>query len=518
MKLKKFDKEKAYRKLNRNSKAKQAYIAGLLCFCVFAIVIAYVITNSFAFKNKQVFTLVDGTTYIESIEPIEFAYAGKVQQYIVPTTGYYEVELWGAKGGNSYGGNGGYTKGTIYLEKGDIYYFYIGQNGHAVNINCGNTAFNGGGSTTVVNTTQCGSGGGGATDIRLTTDAKSRIMVAGGGGGGSSSGPTGLPDGGGLIGKVSINASYQSYQGLGGTQVSGGETVTKYPSCFPEDNTGGSAGIFGIGGTGGKNSSSSTSGGGGSGGSGYYGGSGSTGLCSGGFAGGGGSSYISGYAGVNSVQELGGTIAQPSHTNNTIHYSGKYFIDGEMQSGVNAGNGKAKITFVGKEVPERKNTKLDNVRYIKICSSGIASGQSWMEIQAVKNGINVAKGKAVTTTGTLHATALLTYLTDGIIEDSGVNYAGTPSTGYQCFTVDLGETYDLDEVGLWGYWRDGRKYNDNTLSVGSSNAAGTTSLETILHSYIGTSSYVETSAGKRYTSWMDDWIGGHGDHTGGSGE
>ncbi len=82
------------------------------------------------------------------------------QLYIVPMTGWYKVELWGAKGESKNplnGGNGAYTSGIIYLEENDKLYFYIGKKGAA-------------------------------SDLRLKTDAenteesiKSRIMVAGGG-------------------------------------------------------------------------------------------------------------------------------------------------------------------------------------------------------------------------------------------------------------------------------------------------------------------------------------------------
>lgn len=73
----------------------------------------------------------------------------------------------------------------------------------------------------------------------------------------------------------------------------------------------------------------------------YYielgGASGSSGLVNGTFFTSGGSSYISGYAGVNSVEEST-TI---THTNQTLHYSGKYFIGGQMVTGANSGDGYA---------------------------------------------------------------------------------------------------------------------------------------------------------------------------------
>ena len=73
----------------------------------------------------------------------------------------------------------------------------------------------------------------------------------------------------------------------------------------------------------------------------------------------GGSSYISGYEGCNSISEKS-TEDNIIHTGNIVHYSNKYFIFAEMQSGAslmpthdgtgemtgNSGSGYAKITRV----------------------------------------------------------------------------------------------------------------------------------------------------------------------------
>ena len=44
-------------------------------------------------------------------------------------------------------------------------------------------------------------------------------------------------------------------------------------------------------------------------------------------------------------------------------------------------------------------------------------------------------------------------------------------------------------------------FQDNTLSVGSQNEASTTSLGTILHDFPGTTGYVDSAQGRRYTAW-----------------
>jgi hypothetical protein len=95
--------------------------------------------------------------------------------------GKYNLEVWGAQGGNDsyypttyFGGRGGYSKGTVNLKSRTTLYVYVGGSG---------TGSTSGG-------TQGSTGGGGGTDIRLqsgiwnsTTGLKSRIIVAGGGGG-----------------------------------------------------------------------------------------------------------------------------------------------------------------------------------------------------------------------------------------------------------------------------------------------------------------------------------------------
>ena len=81
------------------------------------------------------------------------------------------------------------------------------------------------------------------------------------------------------------------------------------------------------------------------------------------------------------------------------------------------------------------------------------------------------------------------------------NSTSSPTPGLQCITVDLGDNYDLEEISLWLYWPDGRKFNDNTLSVGSTNKSGTLSLDKVLHNFPGTTGYNEISLGRRYTAW-----------------
>ena len=399
----------------------------------------------------------------------DFTYTGSEQTYIVPADGYYKIEAWGAQGGNvvTYsGGKGAYTSGYIYLNKNEKLYVYVGSHPEDLQTAGG---YNGGGSITS-GQQGYGNGGGGATDIRLTggewdndTGLNSRIMVAAGGGSGNKRGEGYGEGAGGAGGTIyggngySFNATngYGYGKSQGGTQTSGGIY------SFTTENGGTYvSGSFGKGGgTETVTIELSQSGGGG----GYYGGS----HCGHGGAAG-GSSFISGYSGVNAIT----SASNRTPTNNTLHYSEKYFIDSNMEEDTNEGNGKAKITYISKEKPERKNKKLNGVRYIQDCTNGnsINIGSHWVELQAIYQGKNVAKGKtitAVSNVGTSNGTGTITSIVDGDIDSS--QYSDFFWESRQCITVDLGQTYDLDEITTWHYWIDNRTYYEHTTFVSSDN-------------------------------------------------
>ncbi len=475
--------------------------------CVLIIIgaglLSYKITNSYALFSDSI----KGEKTIELSVLIEkewnYSYTGDVQTFEVPMDGYYYIELGGASGGisNPYGALGAKTSGYINLSKDEKLYFYIGKAGTTPNTNCRTSGyeFNGGGIAMPSSEGLCGPTGGGATDVRLVggswdnmSSLISRIMVAGAGGGVSYLGQYSRGNGGTLYGAQPIFSTYQANLGKPGTQIAGGAEPTKYSTAQST----GTAGSFGKGGYGGANKSGSTSGGGSGGGAGYYGGSGASGLGQGIWPGGGGSSYISGYAGVNSVEEST-TI---THTNQTLHYSGKYFIGGQMIEGQNKGDGYAKIKYVGAK-PEKKTTKLNNVRYIKDCSSynSDINQNHWNEIQAIKDGVNIAKGKTVT--GTYPEANSTTYsyknIVDGTIDSeihSGFGYGSNNSVN-QCVTVDLGSSYELDEVAVWqAASENGRSYYDSITYVSSDNSTWTTVIDEA-----GT----ETSNGKRINAYTD---------------
>ncbi|MDE5586969.1 MAG: hypothetical protein K2I72_01200, partial [Bacilli bacterium] len=167
----------------------------------------------------------------------DYSYTGSYQTFVAPFTGNYTLEVWGARGGGKHfssylgpGGPGGYSKGNIRLEEGDILYIYVGGQGSwCRSASClAAGGWNGGGSGYKVKSTTRDpvTSGGGATDIRLVagawdnpTSLLSRFIVAGGGGGGGMDGdymyePGGA--GGGLEGY-----KYGDRTGAGGTQTSG---------------------------------------------------------------------------------------------------------------------------------------------------------------------------------------------------------------------------------------------------------------------------------------------------------
>ena len=143
--------------------------------------------------------------------------------FIVPLTGNYKLEVWGAQGGTSLnqgnpgtaGGYGGYATGTVALTKGDVLYMTVGGQG-AIGV-IGTSAeggFNGGGKGSWDGgDNEASGGGGGATHIasiggllKDLSSSKDKILIVAGGGGGASF--TYEPgNGGGYIGGVGTGTS-----------------------------------------------------------------------------------------------------------------------------------------------------------------------------------------------------------------------------------------------------------------------------------------------------------------------
>ena len=342
---------------------------------------------------------------------ISFSAKDQLQEYQITKgqSGWYKIELWGAQGGGANGGLGAYTSGIIYLKEYEYLYFHIGKHPE--------------------------SGSGGETDVRVENGAYndkvsylSRIMVAGGGGSGEGA------DGGTIIG---YNNSMRSKGGLinyngdfsliqdgvntNGTLIG---CPKDYPTNYPLNNTPEAVtapqGLNG-------------------GGDGYF--PSNDGNI-------GGSSFISGYAGCRATVD-GVLTNNPKYSYREASYDDAggvvfdgtaipyYFVDGMMLAGVNKGDGYAKVERIAlktedRETLARKNTKLNQVQYIKDCLPNDNPG-NW-KISAIYQGDDVARGKDLST---------------------------KDSKG--CRMIDLGEKRDLDEVAV--FHDPGKDYKNHTIEV-----------------------------------------------------
>lgn len=200
-----------------------------------------------------------------------------------------EFHIWGAGGGNSTSGHGGYTKYKATFQAGTVVGLYIpGWNGEPSSVldkraACWPDAGHGG-----TGANYHGFSGGGsarvgtwyASQTNMNASSAHYYAIAGGGGGDHQYDP-GSGQGGGSSGTAASTGNYSAGGGGGGTQSAGGAggVASSY----------GGAGLSGSKYQGGNGVASSYYGGGGGGGGGYYGGgAGGTVYASGG----GGSGYI----------------------------------------------------------------------------------------------------------------------------------------------------------------------------------------------------------------------------------
>ena len=132
----------------------------------------------------------------------EFAYKGSQDSFEILIAGTYKLEAWGGSGGSSGipsdfvpGGYGGYSVGTVFLNKGDKLYVNVGGKGEdsSSNVEYASGGYNGGGrGARGGREGRYSGGGGGATSIAfksgllfssLSNDQDKILLVAGGGGG-----------------------------------------------------------------------------------------------------------------------------------------------------------------------------------------------------------------------------------------------------------------------------------------------------------------------------------------------
>ena len=253
-----------------------------------------------------------------------FEYTGECTTYIAKSDGYYNLEVWGAQGGNyntTYvGGLGGYSKGIVHLTKGTTLYVCVG--GQPQTVTTTKTAvpggFNGGGNgfnRDYSSTYTYGQAGGGATDIRIGQNSLYARVIVAGGGSGSNNRISGYA-GGGLSGIT-------GQSGYAGTQTSAG--------------SGGSFGQGGSASTSGNNYKYGASGGGG----GFYGGGATTSYSD--------STNYDKYSGGGSGYVYTSSTAS-SYPSGCLLNSNYYLASASTTEAINTEHGKATITYIGKEL------------------------------------------------------------------------------------------------------------------------------------------------------------------------
>ena len=254
-----------------------------------------------------------------------FSYTGECTTYIAKSDGYYNLEVWGAQGGNyntTYvGGLGGYSKGIVHLTKGTTLYVCVG--GQPQTVTTTKTAvpggFNGGGNgfnRDYNSTYTYGQAGGGATDIRIGQNSLYARVIVAGGGSGSNNRISGYA-GGGISGVT-------GQSGYAGTQTSAG--------------SGGSFGQGGSASTSGNNYKYGASGGGG----GFYGGGAGTSYSD--------STNYDKYSGGGSGYVYTSSTAS-SYPSGCLLNSTYYLTVASTTEAINTGHGKATITYIGKNKP-----------------------------------------------------------------------------------------------------------------------------------------------------------------------
>lgn len=332
---------------------------------------------------------------------MDFSYTGAVQTTTL-AKGKYTIECWGAQGGYTGGGNGGYSVGTIELTAETTLYIYVGGQGSIGKLSAG--GFNGGGASGYH--ASYGGSGGGASDVRIGTDSLyARVIVAGGGGGGFTSSYTGGVGGGtsGSAGKGYTTTT----AGKGGTQTAGG-AAGYYSTSLT-----GTAGTFGVGGNAATNSSSynrATGGGGG-----WYGGGGtgyrnsSSYYARGSGGAGGGSGYV--YTSDTAASYPDGCLLNSSYyLTDASTVDGATSITsptGEAETG-HTGDGFVRITVVA-TVPEAPtNIQITSLNYFDVSLSwdaiegatkyhfGFKDGGAWFNLSNTGTVFGLTGGSTTT--------------------------------------------------------------------------------------------------------------------------
>ena len=318
----------------------------------------------------------------------DFNYTGNEQTLVMPYTGYYKLEVWGAQGGGGEvvsgggytktagrGGYGAYAVGLSRITKNSNLYINVGGQGKMCKLTggaCpGSGGYNGGGyawSDTSANGGQEVSGGGGATHIATSSGLlanlsgnKTAVLITGAGGGGGGEVSRDSPvaqgiggDGGGAFGVHGFDNTPigtwntgrgGAYCGLGASQTAGNGNGHGSNSSSINYNVG--LGYFGHGG---EYSPKIECCGNSGGGAGWYGGGASL---RGHGGGGGGSSYIGSsslVSGAGVTKHMTCFECTTSADNNTKTNSNSNVSGTATADYSKSGNGYAKITYLGDSI------------------------------------------------------------------------------------------------------------------------------------------------------------------------
>lgn len=271
-------------------------------------------------------------------EQQDFDFTGKVETFIVPETGLYKLETWGAQGWNirnQVGGYGAYSTGLVYLEKDQVIYIYVG--GQGTGGICNNTLHKGwpNAYASCSDRVSYGGAGGGSSHVsttkkliqEMTNNAyKTELLIAAGGGGGATWSGVG---------------SWWGYGGHGGgasgTRINGNGFSGGYPGT---QNSGGSYGGNSNSTTNGTFGGTSTNGYGSGGGGGLYGGGASWGG-----GGGGGSGYIGNSKLTDKVMYCYNCEESKEESTKTV--STTCTKEEPTENCAKQGNGYARITYIG---------------------------------------------------------------------------------------------------------------------------------------------------------------------------
>lgn len=284
---------------------------------------------------------------------------GGIQEWTVPETGVYSIEVAGAQGGHAFGqngGNGAILRGHFNLSQGEVIKILVGQQGEYI-------------SPLVNGLDGQNSGGGGGTFVFRNVGDAFPLIAAGGGGGASlggtnnrihatttTSGNAGTNknfstagSAGGTNGNAGSYGTYSQKAGSGAGWNTGGN-VSAHTQCSYTVQHGAGPSGGGQGGLGGGGNSSSN---GNNRAGGFGGGGGASGACNTSGSGGGGG-YSGGGVGndcCTSVGGGGGSYINPAATNvatSNGQYNGSSSLNGAIQNigSFNSGHGYVTITRI----------------------------------------------------------------------------------------------------------------------------------------------------------------------------